>query len=571
MTLATLLPGLARLRTSTRAGLVSDARAGLAVAAISIPTAVAFTSLMNLPPQAGLHASILPLVAYALLGPSPRLVVGPDTATCVLVAGSLTALGVSDPEMRLAFAGVLAVLAGIFCIGAGLLRLGAVADFLAWPILVGFLNGVAIDLMLSQAPRMLGLPSPRDEPILRVIDLVHTLPMLHLPTTLTSVASVLLVLLLRRLAPSVPGALVACIAAGGASMLLDLPARGVEVLGNIPAGLPGFALPAFDAALVARRYELVQHAAGIALISFASMMVSARAFAARRGETTDADREAIALGIANIVGGLAKGFAVSGTSTRTAVAEEAGAQGPLAALVAAAALAVAMALLAGPMAVLPRGVMAALMVQAAISLFDARAMRTLWRLARPEAALAAIATLGVLLVGPLNAVLVSVALAILRFIHLTARPAADVLGRLHGTPGFHSRRVYPDVRTEPGMVFFRFNGPIVFFNAPAFLRAAMEAADEAGPALEWFVIDVFPITQVDATGMIALRQLHDRLAARGVTLVAAGRRTAVRHWLEAMGGWPEDVKLFPTMNAARHAFRALRPPPGDRTASSTPP
>ena len=151
MTLATLLPGLARLRASTRAGLVSDARAGLAVAAISIPTAVAFTSLMNLPPQAGLHASILPLVAYALLGPSPRLVVGPDTATCVLVAGSLTALGVSDPEMRLAFAGVLAVLAGIFCIGAGLLRLGAMADFLAWPILVGFLNGVAIDLMLGGA------------------------------------------------------------------------------------------------------------------------------------------------------------------------------------------------------------------------------------------------------------------------------------------------------------------------------------------------------------------------------------------------------------------------------------
>jgi len=567
--LAQLAPGLAAILGATRASLLSDARAGLAVAAVSIPTAIAFAGLLGVPPQAGLHAAILPLVAYALFGPSPRLIVGPDTATCVLVAGSLSALGLADPDTRLAFAGVLAVLAGLFCIGAGLLRLGAIADFLAWPILVGFLNGVALDLMLGQLPRMVGLPSPAHEPILRVVGLAATLPDLHWPTAGLSFAAFALLLLLRQLAPAVPGALVVCIAAGAGSVALDLPAQGVAVLGAIPSELPGFALPALEPALLlAKRYELVQLSAGIALISFTSMMVSARAFAARRGESTDADHEAIALGIANIVGGLAKGFAVSGASSRTAVAEAAGATSPAAGLVAAAVLAMAMAVLAGPLASLPRGVMAALMVQAALSLLDLGALRTLWRIDRSEAGLAGIATLGVLLVGPLNAVLVSVALAIARFIRITARPVAEELGRLHGTPGFHSRRLHPAARTEPGMLFFRFNGPIVFFNVPSFLRAAEAASDRAGPELAWFVLDLFPITQVDATGMEALRQLHARLSARGVRLVGAGRRTEARQWLAAMGGGPDDVLVFPTMNAARHAFHAER---RARAAAPNPP
>jgi high affinity sulfate transporter 1 len=565
---ATLFPGFAAILGSSRAGLIADARAGLSVAAVSIPTAIAYTGLMGVPAQAGLHAAILPLVAYAIFGQSRRLIVGPDTATCVLVGGSLTALGLVDAEVRLAFAAVLAVLAGLFCIGAGLLRLGAMADFLAWPILVGFLNGVALDLMLGQAPRMLGLPSPASEAFLRVVSLVRSLPQTHWPTAVLSVSALALVLGLRRVAPIVPGALVACIAAGAASVLLDLPAWGVAVLGAIPSALPGFALPDVQPAmLLARRYELVQHAAGIALISFASFMVPARAFAARRGETTDADREAIALGIANIVGGLAKGFAVSGTSSRTAVNEASGAQSPAAGLVAAAALAVAMALLAAPLAVLPRGVMAALMVQAALSMLDLASLRTLWRLDRAEAGLSLVATAGVLLVGPLNAVLVSVALAILRFVKLTARPVADELGRLPGTPGFHARRIHPDAVREPGMLFFRFNGPVVFFNAPSFQRAALAAAD-AVPDLEWFVLDLFPITQVDATGLETLRQVTRRLTARGVRVVGAGRRTEVRQWLSMVASADDSVLVFPTMNAARHAFRAERK---ERAAAITPP
>lgn len=558
--LARLAPGLAAILASPRAGLLADLRAGLAVAAVALPAAVAFSALMGLPAAAGLHASILPMAAYALFGPSRRLVVAADTATCVLVAGSLSAMGLADPEMRVAFAGVLAVLAGGFCFGAAALRLGAMADFLSWPILVGFLNGVALDLMIGQAPRMLGLPAGTEEPVLRLVALVLALPRTHLATAIVSVAALALVLVLRRIDARVPGALVACIAAGAASALFDLPALGVATIGAVPAAWPGFALPDVTfGQLAVHRYELIQHAAGIALISFASFMIPARAFAARRGESTDADHEAAALGLAQVTAGFGQGFPVSGTSTRTAVAEAAGAQGPACALVAAGAMAAAMALLAGPLAFLPRGAMAALLVQAALSLLDAGAVRALWRIDRGEAAVSLVATLGVLVAGPLNAVLVSVALAIMRFIRITARPVTEVLGRVRGLPGFHGVGRHPDARTYPGIVFFRFNAPLVFFNAPAFTRAATQAAD-AAQGLSWFVLDLYPITQVDSTGLAAMRTLHAELARRGVQLVYAGRMTELQQWARARDLLTPEIeaRMYPTLRAALRAFRARR-------------
>lgn len=557
--LAQVAPGLAAMLASDRAGLTADLRAGLSTAAVALPAAVAFSAMMNLPPEAGLHASILPMAAYALFGPSRRLVVAADTATCVLVAGSLTALGLADPAERAGVAALLAVLAGVMCLGAALLRLGALADFLSWPILVGFLNGVAIDLMLGQLPRMLGVATTATDPLPRLLELARLLPAAHAPTVLVAFGTLALVLALRRLAPRLPAALLACLAAGGVSAALGLEARGVETLGHVPAAWPGFALPQLTLGFLAEhRFDLLEHAAGIALISFASFMIPARAFAARRGETTSADHEAAALGLCHLTAGLAQGFPVSASSTRTAVAEAAGAQGPASALTTATALGLAMALLGGPLAYLPRGAMAALLVQAALSLLDLAAVRALWRVERTEAVLAGLATLGVILAGPLNAVLISVALAILRFIRITARPVAEVLGRVPGLAGFHARARNPDAQVYPGITFFRFNAPLVFFNAPAFTRAAQEAVAQAGEGLEWFVLDVYPITQLDSTGFEALRSLRARLAAKGITLVLAGRQTEALAWLAERGLAGNAPTLFPTMNAARRAFNARR-------------
>ena len=557
--LAQVAPGLAAMLGSDRAGLVADLRAGLSTAAVALPAAVAFSAMMNLPPEAGLHASILPMAAYALFGPSRRLVVAADTATCVLVAGSLTALGLADPAERAGVAAVLAVLAGVMCLGASLLRLGALADFLSWPILVGFLNGVAIDLMLGQLPRMLGVTTTANDPLPRLLELARLLPSAHPETVAVAFAALALVLALRRLAPKLPGALLACLAAGTASAALGLAARGVDTLGAMPAAWPGFAWPVVRLGFLAEyRFDLLEHAAGIALISFASFMIPARAFAARRGETTSADHEAAALGLCHLTAGLAQGFPVSASSTRTAVAEAAGAQGPACALTTAAALGTAMALLGGPLAFLPRGAMAALLVQAALSLLDLGAVRALWRVQRSEAALATLATVGVILAGPLNAVLISVALAILRFIRITARPVAEVLGRVPGLPGFHAVARNKDALIEPGITFFRFNAPLVFFNAPSFTRAAQEAVAAAGDGLEWFVLDFYPITQLDSTGFEALRSLRARLTAQGITLALAGRQSEALAWLAERGLEARAPSIFPTMNAALRAFRAQR-------------
>jgi MFS superfamily sulfate permease-like transporter len=554
--LNTLAPGLAAILATSRAGAVADLRAGLSVAAVALPSAIAFAGLMGLPAEAGLHASILPMAAYALLGPSRRLVVAADTATCVLVAGSLSAVGLVDPLVRAAAAQVLAVLAGVLCLGAALLRLGAIADFLSWPILVGFLNGVALDLMLGQLPRMLAVTPAGPEAWQRLLALARDWPDAHLPTAAVGFATLALLLAMRRFGPRIPGALVACLAAGAASALLDLGARGVATVGAIPAAFPGLALPDIPLQLLAtHRYELAEHGLGIALISFASFMIPARAFAARRGESTDADHEAAALGIAHVTAGFAQGFPVSASSTRTAVAEAAGAQGPLCALTAAAGMAAAMAFAGPAIAVLPQAAMAALMVHAAVSLIDPGAVRALWRIARSEAVVSLVATLGVLAAGPLNAVLVSVALAIIRFIRITARPSAEVLGRVPGLPGFHGVSRQPDAVTEPGLVLFRFNAPLVFFNAPAFARAASQAA--AAPGLRWFVLDLYPITQVDSTGIEALRTLHRQLAERGVHLAFAGRMTETLAYTRRRGllSAAAEARLYPTLRAALRAFR----------------
>jgi MFS superfamily sulfate permease-like transporter len=404
---------------------------------------------------------------------------------------------------------------------------------------------------------MLGVTVDAPDAVQRAIGIIAALPGTHAPTLLLSAAVLALVLGLRRLAPSVPAAFVACAAAIALSAALDLPAIGVAVLGAMPAALPGFALPDVPlAALFAQRFPLAEHAMGIALISFASFMIPARAFAARRGETTDADREAVSLGLCHAVAGAAQGFPVSASSTRTAVAEAAGSQGPACALVAAGAMAVAMATLSTPLAFLPRGAMAALLVQAALSLLDAAALRALWRFDRGEAALAVVATLGVLVAGPLNAVLISVALAILRFIRITARPSAEVLGRVPGLSGFHGIMRNPEARVEPGLVLFRFNAPLVFFNAPAFMRTAL-AAGEA-PGTRWFVLDLYPITQIDSTGLAALLQVRRQLAARGVHVAFAGRLSEALAFLQAQGLRDPELaaRFFPTLRAALRAYRA---------------
>jgi MFS superfamily sulfate permease-like transporter len=347
--------------------------------------------------------------------------------------------------------------------------------------------------------------------------------------------------------------------AGAAVALLGLDEAGVATIGPVPRGLPSLGLPGLPAGRLAEVLpEVLAAAAGIALVSFSSAMLTARSFAAKNHYDIDVDREFSALGAANIASALSQGFAVSGADSRTAMNDASGGQTRVAGLVAAASVSLVLLFLTAPLRFVPIAALGAVLIRASASLMDLSSLRRFWVLDKLEFLLSVTATLGVVWVGAIQAILIAVLLALGRFVRLAARPHVEVLGQVPGEPGLHSIDRHPGAETVPGLVLFRFNGPLVFFNAPHFKRQALAAVEGAGPGLEWFVLDMMPLTQLDVTGMDALRELDAELERRGVLLVAAGRRLESAQWLEARGLLqPRTMeRLFPTLRAAVKAYRA---------------
>jgi len=551
--IARVAPGLAKLLAYRAEDLRHDLVAGLAVAAVALPVGVAYAQLAGFNPAVGLYSSILPLVAYAVFGTSPQLIVGPDAATCALVAASVAPLAGSDEALYRSLSVALTALAGLLCIAGSFLRLGAVADFLSKPILVGFLNGVALSIGLGQIGKLLGLSIESGGIVPRLVELASKIDQTHLPSLAVGLASIALLILSPRLLPRVPAALVAMSAAAAAVALLDLDRLGVRTVGAVPAGLPALALPAFPPRMLD---GLLADAAGLALVSFTSMTLTARSFAARRGYEIDPDREFAALGASNLAAALSQGFAISGADSRTAMSDASGGRTQVTGLVAAAAIALVLLFFTKPLSYVPIPALGAVLVAAALSLVDVATLRFLSRIDRRELALSLLATLGVVAVGAIKAILVVVVLSLLRFIRLVARPSAEVLGEVAGHPGFHALARHPEAAATPGLVLFRFNGPVVFFNAAHFKRSILAAADAAGGELRWFVVDMLPVTMMDATGLDTVREAFDALRARGVVVAVAGRKTEWLEWARRRGFAEEDIRVlfFPTLRRALRAF-----------------
>jgi high affinity sulfate transporter 1 len=557
--LAGFAPGLAALLSYRRADLPHDFVAGLSVAAVALPVGIAYAQLAGFDPVAGLYASILPLLVYALFGSSRQLIVGPDAATCALIAAGAAPLAAGDPQRYLALSIAMTAIAGILCIGASFLRLGALADFLSRPILVGFLNGISLHILVGQLGRLAGFDLESELIVPSVAELVSKADRIHWPTLSVGVAALAVMLASPRMLPRLPAALLALVVGGATVAALGLEARGVAVVGPVPPGLPPLALPDLSLGLID---EVAGPAAGLALISFTSMMLTARSFAARNRYEIEADRELAALGVANIASSLSQGFAISGADSRTAVADAAGGRTQLTAVVAALTIAFVLLALTGPLSHVPVAALGAVLVAASLSLLDLRTLRQLYRLDRRELALSVLATLGVVWVGAVQAIVVAVALALLRFIRFTSRPRVEVLGEIDGLPGFHATARHPSARTDAGLLLFRFNAPLVFFNAPYFRQQALAAIEAAGPGLKWFVIDALPLTQVDVTGYYELDSLAQALRERGAELVAAGRLTERSEWGSAriLGERAVVSRHFPTMRQAVRAYRALSLP-----------
>jgi high affinity sulfate transporter 1 len=540
------LPGLASLLEYRREYLRYDVVAGMSVAAVALPVAVAYAELAGFDPVIGLYSSILPLLAYALFGSSRQLMVGPDAATCALVAAAVTPLAAGNAEHYLAISVALAFCAGLFCILGSFFRLGVVADFLSRPILIGFLNGIAISIVLGQIGKLFGFSIESGRILPRLVEFLAKLDQTHVPTLLLGVAAFVLLFASQRLLPRVPAALVVMAVTALGVEVFELESLGVRVVGPVAGGLPDLHLPVFPAGQIE---NVVIHAAGIALISFSSAMLTARSFAARNRYDIDVDRELAALGAANIASAVSQGFAISGADSRTAMNDTAGGKTQAAGLVAAVTMAAVLTLFTTPLSFVPIAALGAVLVRAAWGLFDLVAMRELRRYDRVEFALCLLTMLGVATVGMIKAILVAIFLSILRFVQLVARPLVERLGKASALPGFHSLADHPGAAEIPGIALLRFNGPIVFFNASYFKQKVLEAATRG---VQVIVLDAYPVTRIDSSGYLALREVAERLAGQGVQLAVAGRQARLQSRMQELQVSAEALKvqLFPSLNEA---------------------
>ncbi|KWV60362.1 MFS transporter [Bradyrhizobium macuxiense] len=558
--LTRIAPGLTKLLSYSFAeDFRHDLLAGVSVAAVALPVAIAYAQLAGFNPVVGLYSSILPLVAYAIFGTSRQMIVNPDAAVGAMVAAAVAPLAGGNAELYWSLSVAVTFLAGMFCIVASFFRLGALAEFLSKPILVGLLNGVAISICLGQAGKLLGFSIESKRVIPQLLEIFAKLPQTQIPTLIVGAASLAILFGLARWVPRLPTAPIILIAAGAAVALFGLDRYGVSILGSVPGGAPPLRLPRIPEGDIP---SVLGSAAGLALVLFSSGMLTARSFASKGGYEIDTDRELAAFGAANLASALSQGFAVTGADSRTAVAVAAGGRTQVTGLVAAVTITAVLLFLTGPLRYVPTAALGALLVFASISLFDTQTLREIWSIDRTEVGLAVITTLGVVALGAINGILIAVGLALVRFVKLTARPRDEVLGTVDGLPGLHSIERHPDARTFPGLVLYRFDGPLTFFNSDYFKTRTLAVAEAAGPELRWFVIDAIPISQIDITGLYALRDLRGRLESRGASLILAGRKAEFLEWFREAGLYrPEhETWILPTLRQALKAYlRAAQP------------
>jgi high affinity sulfate transporter 1 len=453
----------------------------------------------------------------------------------------------------------LAIFAGVICIGAGFLRLGFLADFLSRPILVGFLNGVAISIFLGQIGKVFGFPMKSHGIIASFIEFVRKVPETHWPTLAVGLLTIAVMLASKRLLPRWPGPLLAVVAAVAAVKILKLEASGVAVVGDVPAGLPRFDWPTCDPQFL---QPLFGGALAVALVSYCNAMVVARSFAAKNNYEVDADRELFALGASQLAAGLCQGFAVSGTESRTAMNHTMGGKSQLAGLVAAAVMATVLLFLTGPLRYLPKAALGGVLIVAAIGLFDIASLRRLWRVSRAEFSVAVVTMLGVIALDVLQGILLAVALALLLLLKRSARPPDAVVGRVPGMKGFHNIARHHDATTVPGLLLYRFGAAIVFFNA-TYLKKRVLALAIAQPGLKQVVIDGSTVTTIDSTGADTIDALARDLARHGIRLGLAGFHTEARRMLDRTGVMATigTCSVYPTLKVAMNAFQELESPP----------
>jgi SulP family sulfate permease len=537
-------PLLGLLRSPERPNVRADVAAGLTVGVMLIPQGMAYALIAGLPPIYGLYAALVPLAVYAALGSSRQLAVGPVAMVSLLVAAGVAPLAEGSPSRYVELALTLALLVGVIQLLLGLFRFGFVVNFLSHPVLTGFTSAAALIIGFSQLKNLTGIDLARSHHIHEIaLVALGRIAEIHAVTIAIGLLSIGFLLVLRARWPRLPGALLLVVVMTGASALLGLEGRGVAVVGTVPSGLPGFALPGI---VPADLRALLPTALAISLVGFMESIAVAQVYAARRRYTLDANQELIALGAANVVGSAFQSYPVTGGFSRTAVNAEAGAQSQMASLISAGVIAVTVLFLTPLFRALPNPVLAAIVVVAVSGLVDIKAMRELWRVDRRDLALLVITFLATLTLGIERGIMVGVMLSVLVVMHLSSRPHSAVLGRLPDTDVFRNVDRFPEAQVPHGIVIFRVDASLYFANA-SFVRAQVVARVDEAPGTRAVVLDASAVNRVDSTGVHALEALALDLADRGVSLHPCGLKGPVRdvlaraHALEHMGPKFRDI------------------------------
>jgi sulfate permease, SulP family len=549
----TLTPGVQRLRAYDRAWLRGDVLAGITVAAYLIPQVMAYAEVAGLPPVVGLWAIMGPLVVYAALGSSRQLSMGPESTTALMTAVVVAPLAAGDPARYAALAAALAFVVAAICLLAWLARLGFLADLLSRPVLIGYLAGLAVIMIVSQLTTLTVVPVEGQTLGERLSSFARNLDQVEVPTLALAAGALVIMLVGARRWPKAPVPLIAMLVAAVAVAILGLDRHGVQVLGEVPAGLPTPALPEVSGDELT---SLLLPAIGVAIVGYTDNVLTARAFASRRGYRIDANQELLALGTANLSAGLLRGFPVSSSASRTAIGDSLGSRSQLHSLVA---LGVVVSVLLFAQRVLeafPTAVLGAIVVFAALRLVDFGELRRFAAFRSSELVLAVSATAAVLVLGVLYGVLAAVGLSILELVRRVARPHDGILGQVPGVAGMHDIDDYPDARQVPGLVVYRYDAPLCFANAENFRQRALAAVNAAPLPVEWFLLNAEANVEIDITATDALEQLRGELAERGVVFAMARVKQDLRVYLTA-AGLVDRVgadRIFPTLPTAVSAY-----------------
>ncbi len=545
------LPGLHTLRHYDMAWIRHDVVAGLVLTTVLVPVGIAYAVASGLPGICGLYATIVGLLAYALFGPSRVLVLGPDSALAAIILAVVLPLSAGDPGRAMALAGVMALTSGMLCILAGTARLGFITELLSKPIRYGYMNGIALTVLVSQLPALCGfsthaegLPGETWAFIEGVRSGKSNAISLMLGT------GTLAVILLLKDSRRLPGVLVAVVGATVLVDALDLVARaGVPVLGSLPQGLPGFVFPSITYPDFG---PVVLGGFAVAIISFADTSVLSRTSAARAGTVVDPNQEMVGLGVANVAVGFFQGFPISASASRTPVAAAAGARTQAAGIVGA--LGVASLLLIAPNLLenLPAATLAAVVIASAVGVIEIAGLRRIYRIQRWEFWLSIGCLAGVALLGAIPGIGLAIIIAVIEFLWDGWRPHSAVLGRVDGLKGYHDTQRYPDARLVPGLVLFRWDAPLFFANAELFRNRALDAVAASPTPVRRLVVAAEPVTSVDVTAADALAELHETLRASCIELSFAEMKDPVTDKLKRFGLFYALGKemFFPTIGEA---------------------